>query len=138
MMWKANKCLIFSSFDTKRIFLTKLGKTRVWHIVCYHSLSICKEIPNFHSFLFIGTVLSPPPLISRPLCAVQLIELRSRYFWFHRLNSIRFSRIPRMFSMYGHRVLQLLTKGFNLRQKGLERKKFKVTKGDWRSSSDSL
>ena len=69
MMWKAENCLIFSIFGRKRALWKKLGKARVCHIVCYHLISAFKKIPNFHSFLSIGTVLSPPPLITWPLCS---------------------------------------------------------------------
>ena len=68
MVWKAENYLIFSIFGRKMALSEKFGKIRVCHVAYYHSLSISKKIPQFHSFLSVGTVVSPSSLITRPLC----------------------------------------------------------------------
>ena len=55
----------FLNFGRKWTLLKILGMT---FILYYRLLSIYKKRPNFHSFLSFGTVLSPPPLITWPLC----------------------------------------------------------------------
>ena len=57
------------SFGTKRALFWKSRRTCVCHVVCFHSFSMYKKVPRFQSILFVGTVLSPPAQITRPLCS---------------------------------------------------------------------
>ena len=84
MLWKAEHCLISLIFSGKRASLKRIGRTRVCHVVCYHSFSKYKKILRFYSFLSIGTILSSPPFISWPLCITLIFNWKGFKMTFRR------------------------------------------------------
>ena len=55
-------------FSRNNRFLQRILSAHIWDMVYFFSFAKCKKAWKFHSLPLGGTVLSPPPYITRPLC----------------------------------------------------------------------
>ena len=56
-------------FSRNMRFLERIWRVHIYHILHFLSYTNCKKVWKFYPFLFVGTVLSPPPYETRSLCS---------------------------------------------------------------------
>ena len=55
-------------FSRNMGFLERICRVHIYNILQFLSYTNCKKVWNFYPFLFVGTILSPPPYETRSLC----------------------------------------------------------------------